>query len=167
MVVANNTIVNAVTKPASWCAAICVGSNEAPSDSFFITISNNVISSTTATMTYGVMLQSDLSIVFVSNNSITGQTVSKFGLLPAGVVPSPANTTALVNNTGISASTFIQDIDFSGSFWTNWRNTNTLEAYFVDGVQVVGNRQAAIANSGNATTDAILAALRAHGLIAT
>jgi hypothetical protein len=166
VVVANNTIVDAVTKPSSWCAAICVASNGAASNSFWINISNNVITSTTATMTYGVLLQSDLQAVFVSNNFITGDTVSKFGRLAAGVVPSPGTTTALVNNTGISASTFIQDIDTSGSFWTNWRNTNTLEAYFVDGVQVVGNRQAAIANSGNATTDAILAALRAHGLIA-
>lgn len=167
VVVSNNTIVNAVTKPASWCAAICVGNESSPSTSSFITISNNVITSTTATMTYGVMLQSDLSIVFVSNNTIIGQTVSKFGRLAAGATPSPGTTTAIVNNTDVSASTFIQDIDFSASFWTNWRNTNTLEAYFVDGVQVVGNRQAAIANSGVATTDAILAALRAHGLIAT
>jgi hypothetical protein len=165
--VTNNTIVNAVTKPASWCAAISVGSNGAASDTFWVNISNNVITSTTSTMTYGIMLQSDLNTVFVSNNSITGQTVSKFGLLVAGVVPSPGTTTALVNNTGISSSTFIQDIETSGSFWTNWRNTNTLEAYFVDGVQVVGNRQAAIANSADATTNLILAALRAHGLIAT
>ena len=37
----------------------------------------------------------------------------------------------------------------------------------VNGTQVVGAQQAAIANSGDATTNAILAALRAHGLIAT
>lgn len=38
---------------------------------------------------------------------------------------------------------------------------------FIQNNKVVGVRQAAIANSGNATTDAILAALRAHGLIET
>ena len=167
VLISNNTIVNAVTKPASWVGAISVGANGAASGINWVTVSNNVITSTTSTMTYGVLLQSDLTFVFVSNNSITGETVSKFGRLAAGVVPSPGTTTALTSNTGISSSTFIQDIDTAGSFWTNWRNTNTLEAYFVDGVQVVGNRQAAIANSADATTNLILAALRAHGLIAT
>jgi len=45
-----------------------------------------------------------------------------------------------------------------------------LRGYFSDGIYVAGNkvlgaRQAAIANSGEPTTDAILAVLRAHGLI--
>jgi polygalacturonase len=167
VVVSNNTIVNAVRKPASWCGAISVGANGAASNSFWVTVSNNIIVSGTATMTYGILLQGDLDTAFISNNSIAGQTVSKFGRYSAGVVPSPATTTALVDNSGISPSTFIQDIDAAGSIWTNWRKTNTLEAYLVDGVQVVSNRQPAIANSGNATTDAILAALRVHGLIAT
>lgn len=167
VVVSNNTIVNAVTKPASWVGAICVGANGAAANMFLITVSNNVITSTTATMTYGILLQSDLDTAFISNNSISGQTVSKFGLLAAGTVPSPGTTTALVNNTGISASTFVQEIDAAGSVWANWRTVNTYESYQVDNVKVVGNQQGAIANSGNATTDAILAALRAHGLIAT
>ena len=167
VLVSNNTIVNAVTKPASWVGAISVGANGVASGINWVTVSNNVITSTTSTMTYGVLLQSDLDTAFVSNNSITGQTVSKFGLLVAGVVPSPGTTTALTNNTGISLSTFIQDIDAAGSTWTNWRITNTLESYNVDGVKVVGNQQAAIANSADATTNLILAALRAHGLIAT
>ena len=167
VVVSNNTIVNAVRKPASWCGAISVGANGAASNSFWVTVSNNIIVSGTATMTYGILLQGDLDTAFISNNSIAGQTVSKFGRYSAGVVPSPATTTALIDNSGISSSTFIQDIDAAGSIWTNWRKTNTLEAYLVDGVQVVSNRQPAIANSGNATTDAILAALRVHGLIAT
>jgi hypothetical protein len=167
VVVSSNTIVNAVTKPVSWCGAISVGANGTASSIFWITVSNNIITSSTGTMNYGILLQGDLDTAFISNNSIQGQTVSKYGRYTAGIVPSPATTTALVDNSGISASTFIQSIDAAASIWTNWRITNTFESYNVDGVKVVGNQQAAIANSGNATTDAILAALRTHGLIAT
>ena len=104
---------------------------------------------------------------------IVSRALKDIGALEAGETPSAdsaqdsGNVFALTSNSQISATTLINDVDPYTQTITNWRKTNTLTGYYFNGTKVVGAQQGAIANSGNATTDAILAALRTQGLIAT
>ncbi len=81
----------------------------------------------------------------------------------------------VINNTrNITASSFISVA--SGTRIDSSGDINAASKYSVNGTQVVGARQSAIANpsggstvdtEGRAATASILAALRSHGLIAT
>jgi hypothetical protein len=113
------------------------------------------------------------------------------GTLAAGVVY--AGTLAVTNITGWGGSTIdlgANDLTFSGSAGCQFQNTSTGQhAYaeaggftvgtrgagftlgasglFRGATKIVGAQQPAIANGSDPTTNAILAAIRAHGLIAT
>lgn len=169
--VVGNTLIDCVQRAVSWCGGISVGSgNEANSNISNVLIANNTIIDNGVggnKMNYGILLQNDLTNVFVSNNNISNYVTSKYGYFLYTSIPSPGVCFPLTTNTPITATTFIQDLDLPNATITNWRKQNTLTGYYFNGVKVVGIQQSAIPNSGNATTDAILAALRTHGLIAT
>ena len=169
--VVGNTLVDCGQRTVSWCAGISVGSGDtmASNISDIIIADNNIIDNGVGgvKMNFGILLQNDLTNAFVSCNNIVNSLTSKYGYLLSTAIPSPATTSPLVDNTPITATTFIEDLDLPSATITNWRKQNTFTGYYFNGVKVVGIQQAAIANSGNATTDAILAALRTHGLIAT
>lgn len=169
--IVGNTLVDCGQRTVSWCAGISVGSGDtmASNISDIIIADNNIIDNGVGgvKMNFGILLQNDLTNVFVSCNNIVNSLTSKYGYLLSTAVPSPGTTSPLVDNTPITATTFIEDLDLPSATITNWRKQNTFTGYYFNGVKVVGIQQAAIANSGNATTDAILAALRTHGLIAT
>jgi len=170
VVVSGNSLVDCGYKGVSWYGGISVGGgNGTASGIFEVVVSNNtVISTGTYTnMKFGILLDSDLEAVIISGNNLVNYVTSKYGYYVYTTIPGAANVFALTTNTPISATTLINDVDAYTGTITNWRKENTLTGYYFNGTKVVGIQQAAIANSGNATTDAILAALRAHGLIAT
>jgi hypothetical protein len=170
VVVSGNSLVDCGYKGVSWYGGISVGGgNGTASGIFEVVVSNNTITSTgTVTgMKFGILLDSDLEAVIISGNNLVNYVTSKYGYYVYTTIPGAANVFALTTNTPISATTLINDVDAYTGTITNWRKENTLTGYYFNGTKVVGIQQAAIANSGNATTDAILAALRTHGLIAT
>ena len=170
VVVSGNSLVDCGYKGVSWYGGISVGGgNGTASGIFEVVVSNNTITSTgTVTgMKFGILLDSDLEAVIISGNNLVNYVTSKYGYYVYTTIPGPSNVFALTTNTPISATTLINDVDAYTGTITNWRKENTLTGYYFNGTKVVGIQQAAIANSGNATTDAILAALRTHGLIAT
>jgi hypothetical protein len=134
-----------------------------------VVVTDNTILSTGnfPAMLFGILIANDIEALTISENNIVNAATSKFGYYLYTTVPSVANTFALTTNANTSATTLINDFDAYTVTITNWRKANTLTGYYFNGTKVVGIQQAAIANSGNATTDAILAALRTHGLIAT
>jgi polygalacturonase len=170
VVVSGNSLVDCGYKGVSWYGGISVGGgNGTASGIYEVIVSNNIVTSTgTVTqMSYGILVDNDLEAVILSGNTLVNYTVSKYGYYVYTTVPGPGNVFALTSNSQISATTLINDVDPYTQTITNWRKTNTLTGYYFNGTKVVGAQQGAIANSGNATTDAILAALRTHGLIAT
>jgi hypothetical protein len=170
IVVSGNSLIDCGYKGVSWYGGISVGGGAGVASGILeVIIANNTITSTgTVTgMKFGILLDSDLEGVTVSNNTLVNYVTSKYGYYVYTTIPGAANVFALTNNTPISATTLINDFDTYNQSITNWRKVNTLTGYYFNGTKVVGIQQAAIANSGNATTDAILAALRTHGLIAT
>jgi hypothetical protein len=118
-------------------------------------------------MKFGILLDNDLEAVIISGNNLVNYVTSKYGYYVYTTIPGAANVFALTTNTPISATTLINDVDAYTGTITNWRKENTLTGYYFNGTKVVGIQQAAIANGADATVNAILAALRTHGLIAT
>jgi hypothetical protein len=170
VVVSGNSLVDCGYKGVSWYGGISVGGgNGTASGILEVIVSNNTVVSTGSytNMKFGVLLDNDLEAVVISGNNLVNYVTSKYGYYVYTTVPGAGNVFALTSNSQISATTMINDVDPYTATITNWRKTNTLTGYFFNGTQVVGAQQGAIANSGNATTDAILAALRTHGLIAT
>jgi hypothetical protein len=170
VVVSGNTLVDCGYKGVSWYGGISVGGgNGSASGIFEVIVSNNTVTSTgTVTqMSYGILVDNDLEAVILSGNNLVNYTVSKYGYYAYTTVPGASNVFALTSNSQISATTLINDVDAYTQTITNWRKTNTLTGYYFNGTKVVGAQQGAIANSGDATVNAILAALRTHGLIAT
>jgi len=170
VVVSGNSLVDCGYKGVSWYGGISVGGgNGTASGIFEVVVANNTVVSTGTytNMKFGILLDSDLEAVIISGNNLVNYVTSKYGYYVYTTIPGAANVFALTTNTPISATTLINDVDAYTGTITNWRKENTLTGYYFNGTKVVGNQQAAIANSGNATTDAILAALRTHGLIAT
>jgi hypothetical protein len=170
VVVSGNTLVDCGYKGVSWYGGISVGGgNGTASGILEVIVSNNTVicTGTYTNMKFGILLDNDLEAVVISGNNLVNYVTSKFGYYAYNTIPGAGNVFALTSNSQISATTLINDVDPYTATITNWRKTNTLTGYFFNGTQVVGAQQGAIANSGNATTDAILAALRTHGLIAT
>jgi hypothetical protein len=170
VVVSGNSLVDCGYKGVSWYGGISVGGgNGTASGIYEVVVSNNtVISTGTYTnMKFGILLDNDLEAVIISSNNLVNYVTSKYGYYAYTTIPGAANVFALTTNANISATTLINDFDAYTQTITNWRKANTLTGYYFNGTKVVGIQQAAIANSGNVTTDAILAALRTHGLIAT
>ena len=173
VVIADNTILNCGKNSVSWLGAINLGTSGAttggPSNIKNVVISNNTILDTQATSTlyFGILIQNDVKNTYIANNNIQNWLTSKYGYFNTPNNPSVSTTFALTNNTPIDATVLIKDLDVVNGVETNWRKINTLTSYNVNGIQVVGAQQAAIPNSGDATVNAILAALRTHGLIAT
>ena len=66
-----------------------------------------------------------------------------------------------------SASDLMLKLKNSGTEYVGFKIGAVNPGLYVNTIKVVGARQAAIPNSGDATVNAILAALRTHGLIAT
>jgi hypothetical protein len=168
--VSGNSLVDCGYKGVSWYGGISVGGGaQVASGIIGVVISNNTIVSTgTVTqMKFGVLLADDLEAVVLSGNNIVNYVTSKYGYFVYTTIPGAGNVFALTDNTPISATTMINDFDAYTGTITNWRKANTLTGFYFNGTKVVGIQQAAIANSGDATVNAILAALRTHGLIAT
>ena len=170
VVIDGNTLVDCGISPVSWTGGISIGGGLGTASNIFeVVVTDNSILSTGnfAAMKFGILIGNDIEALTISENNIVGAATSKFGYYLYTTVPTLANTYALTTNANTSATTLINDYDPYGQTITNWRKANTLTGYYFNGTKVVGIQQAAIANSGNATTDAILAALRTHGLIAT
>ena len=170
IVVSSNSLVDCGYKGVSWYGGISVGGDGLSASNISqVVVTNNTITSTgaVAAMKFGILLSSDLTGVTIIDNNLINYVTSKYGYYLYTTVPGSTNVFALTDNSFISATTLINDFDTTNQSITNWRKVNTLTGYYFNGIKVVGIQQAAIANSGNATTDAILAALRTHGLIAT
>jgi hypothetical protein len=169
IVISGNALIDVEKTPSSWVGGISVGTGDSPNvPPDHITVTNNLIHNTLGgtNMPYGVLVRNNCTNLFVSENIIYGATTSNFGYFSAGL-PSVGNSFALTDNTPLNATICIVDADPANGVITNWRKQNTLTSYSVNGTKVVGVQQAAIANSGDATVNSILAALRTHGLIAT
>jgi hypothetical protein len=170
VVVSGNSLVDCGYKGVSWYGGISVGGGAGTASGILeVIVSNNTVVSTGAytNMKFGVLLDNDLESVIVSGNTLVNYVTSKYGYYVYTTIPGAANVFALTSNSQISATTMINDVDAYTATITNWRKQNTLTGYFFNGTQVVGAQQGAIANSGDATVNSILAALRTHGLIAT
>jgi parallel beta-helix repeat protein len=170
IVIDGNTLLDCGISPVSWVGGISVGGGLGTASNISeVVITDNTILSTGVfpAMKFGILIGNDIEALTISENNIVGAATSKYGYFLYTTVPTLANTYALTTNANTSATTLINDFDAYTQTITNWRKANTLTGYYFNGTKVVGIQQGAIANSGNATTDAILAALRAHGLIAT
>lgn len=173
VVVTGNTLVDCGQRIVSWCGGICVGAgNGEVSEVIDVVISGNLIVDNLGVLDYGVLVESDVTNVFISRNEIRGVDVSRYGYFTYPDIPSPAVVSALTTNTPISGTTMIDDVDFSNVTITNWRKTNTLTGYYFNGTKVVGAQGAAIANATDAASaisqlNLLLATCRTHGLIAT
>jgi hypothetical protein len=168
VVVSGNSLLDVCTTANSWVGGISIGGDAVTGYPDNITVAGNIVENTLGgtTMIYGVFINTNSTNVFISNNTFTGATTSKFGYYVTGL-PSVGNSFPLTTNTPLDATICIVDADPANGIVTNWRKHNTLTSYSVNGTQVVGVQQAAIPNSGDATVNSILAALRTHGLIAT
>jgi polygalacturonase len=174
VLVTGNTLLNVVQNPYTWIGAISLGSSKASPPNIACNISNvcvqnNTIIDTNGSplMSYGVIFQYDITNLFVSYNNIQGYATGKYGVYPTTSNPGAASVVTVTSNSQVTASTLINDLDVVNGMLTNWRKQNTLTGYYVNGTQVVTSQQGAIANGADATVNAILAALRTHGLIAT
>jgi hypothetical protein len=170
VVIDGNTLLDCGISPVSWTGGISVGGGLGTASGIgVVVITDNDILSTGnfPAMKFGILIGNDVEGLTISENNIVNAATSKYGYYLYTTVPTLANTYALTTNANTSATTLINDYDPYGQTITNWRKANTLTGFYFNGTKVVGIQQAAIANSGNATTDAILAALRTHGLIAT
>jgi hypothetical protein len=154
----------------SWTGGISVGGGLGTASGILeVIVSNNTVISTGnyALMKFGILMANDIEALTISENNIVNSATSKFGYYLYTTIPTVANTYALTTNSNVSATTLINDTDAYTQTITNWRKANTLTGFYFNGTKVVGIQQAAIANSADATVNAILAALRTHGLIAT
>jgi hypothetical protein len=170
VVIDGNTLLDCGISPVSWVGGISVGGGlgSASNISEVVITDNTILSTgTLPLMKFGILIGNDVEALTISENNIVNAATSKYGYYLYTTVPTLANTYALTTNANTSSTTLINDFDAYAQAITNWRKVNTLTGYYFNGTKVVGAQQGAIANSGNATTDAILAALRAHGLIAT
>lgn len=170
VVIDGNTLLDCGISPVSFTGGITIGGGSgAASGISEVVVTDNTILSTGnfPAMLFGILIGNDVEALTISENNIVNAATSKYGYYLFTVVPTVATTFALTTNANTSATTLINDFDAYTQAITNWRKANTLTGYYFNGTKVVGIQQAAIANSGNATTDAILAALRTHGLIAT
>ena len=170
VVVIGNTLVDCGVDPVSWTGGISVGGGLGTASGILeVIISNNTVISTGnyPNMLFGILVSNDVEALTISENNIVNFTTSKFGYYLYTTIPTVANTYALTTNSNVSATTLINDTNAYTQTITNWRKTNTLTGYYFNGTKVVGTQQGAIANGSDATVNAILAALRTHGLIAT
>jgi len=174
VLVIGNTLLNVVQNPFTWIGAISVGTSTITLPNTACNISNvcvqnNTIIDTNGThlMSYGVIFQYDITNLFISYNNIQGTAVGKYGVYPTISNPGLVSVVTVTSNSQLTSSTLINDLDVVNGILTNWRKQNTLTGYYVNGTQVLTSQQAAIPNSADATVNAILAALRTHGLIAT
>ncbi len=168
IVVFGNSLLNVCNFVGSWVGGISIGGAVSVGFPDNIIVVGNTVKNTLGgtTMIYGLFINTNCTNVFISNNTFTGATTSKFGYFVTGL-PSVGNSFPLTTNSPLDATICIVDADPANGVVTNWRKHNTLTSYSVNGTKVVGVQQAAIPNSGDATVNSILAALRTHGLIAT
>jgi hypothetical protein len=168
VVVSGNSLLDVCTTANSWVGGISIGGDAVTGYPDNITVAGNIVENTLGgtTMIYGLFINTNSTNVFISNNTFTGATTSKFGYYVTGL-PSVGNSFPLTTNSPLDATICIVDADPANGVITNWRKHDTLTSYSVNGTKVVGVQQAAIPNSGDATVNSILAALRTHGLIAT
>jgi hypothetical protein len=170
VVIDGNTLLDCGTSPVSWVGGISVGGGlgSASGISEIVITDNTILSAgVLPAMKFGILIGNDVEALTISENNIVNAATSKYGYYLYTTVPTLANTYALTTNANTSATTLINDFDAYTQTITNWRKANTLTGYYFNGTKVVGIQQGAIANSADATVNAILAALRAHGLIAT
>jgi parallel beta-helix repeat protein len=170
IVIDGNTLLDCGISPVSWVGGISVGGGLGTASNISeVVITDNTILSTGVfpAMKFGILIGNDIEALTISENNIVNAATSKYGYFLYTTVPTLANTYALTTNANTSATTLINDFDAYTQTITNWRKANTLTGYYFNGTKVVGIQQGAIANSADATVNAILAALRAHGLIAT
>lgn len=134
-----NTFVNTCQNVASWNGAICVGGSGSASNVSNVKIANNTVADTngTALMPYGIVIANDIVNLDVGQNSIYNPLTSKYGKFVAtsGVT---GHVTALTDNTGISSTTYVQDLDTASGVQTFYRAINSKVGYQVNGVQVLG-----------------------------
>ena len=170
VVIDGNTLLDCGISPVSWTGGISIGGGLGTASGIGVVVvtDNNILSTGNfPAMKFGILIGDDVQGLTISENNIINAATSKYGYYLYTTVPTLANTYALTTNANISSSTLINDYDPYGQTITNWRKANTLTGFYFNGTKVVGIQQAAIANSADATVNAILAALRTHGLIAT
>ncbi|CAB4121673.1 Right handed beta helix region [uncultured Caudovirales phage] len=170
VVIDGNTLVDCGISPVSWSGGISVGGGLGTASGISeVVITDNSILSTGnyPRMPFGILIGNDIEALTISENNIVNPLFSKFGYYLYTTVPVIANSYALTTNANTSATTLINDFDAYTQTITNWRKANTLTGFYFNGTKVVGIQQAAIPNGADATVNAILAALRTHGLIAT
>ena len=170
IVVSGNSLLDCGRSAVSWYGPISVGDDTVGASNISeVIIANNNIASTgnVTKMKFGILIVNDIQNLAISDNAITNPLTARYGYFDTGTPPGPSTVFALTNNTQISSTTLINDLDTTNQLITNWRKTNTLTGYYFNSTKVVGERQPAIANSSDSTTNLILAALRQHGLIAT
>ena len=170
IVVSGNSLLDCGRSAVSWYGPISVGDDTVGASNISeVIIANNNIASTgnVTKMKFGILICDDILNLAISDNAITNPLTARYGYFSAGVGPGPATVFALTNNAQISSTTLINDLDTTNQLITNWRKTNTLTGYYFNNTKVVGAQQSAITNSTDPTTNLILVALRAHGLIAT
>ena len=170
IVVSGNSLLDCGRSAVSWYGPISVGDDTVGASNISqVIIANNNIASTgnVTKMKFGILICDDIQNLAISNNAITNPLTARYGYFSAGVAPGPLSVFALTDNAQISPTTLINDLDTTNQLITNWRKTNTLTGYYFNNTKVVGAQQSAITNSTDPTTNLILVALRAHGLIAT
>jgi len=118
IVVSGNTIKSAgfhsQYQDMAWQGAIVVGGTGASASNISnISVTNNLISDYLSQMRWGIILRADLTNCFISANIVQSGTQGKYGRYADLATSSNVATTALVDTTGVSATTIVQGVDFS------------------------------------------------------
>ena len=157
VVIANNTIRNAGNhsqyQDVPWQGAICVGGKGAAASNISdVSILGNEISDELGLMRWGLVLRADLVNCYVAGNNIQTGTQGRYGRYSGAATPLNATITALTDSSGVSATTIIEDVDFTNARVNHWRRLNSLSGYQVGGLDVIGARKTGwVAPTGTAT----------------
>jgi len=146
IVVASNQIRNAGIhsqyQDMPWQGAIVVGgSGASASDISNVNVVGNLITDTLAIMRWGIILRADLLNCFVADNIVMNGTQGRYGRYAGNATSGNVATTALVDSSGVSATTIVQDVNFTDARVNNWRKVNSLAGFQYAGVDVLGSRK--------------------------